>query len=274
MEAVESTEEAYDEAINDQPEKGDSQNMATSLKHTAFLIYLVALHVLLVFALIKTDLIPRAAIRLGLSKPTIPDMEPVITDRRFYQQESDRFIPTGTTIFLGDSIISGLPKNVAASIASPAVDYGIGWQRSDQLIKSMDSYDSIKRSGQIIIMIGTNDILQGTEQQGGGLESRYKTILEKIPSNIPVVLSSVPPIGAKEWLGRTIEDTNVRQAVLSAKHECDPDPRCRFVNAYDALTNNGAPIPGVLLNDGIHLTPYGYELWAKSVRQSLTPKTQ
>jgi hypothetical protein len=68
------------------------------------------------------------------------------------------------------------------------------------------------------------------------------------------------PIGDVVFYGRKIDDINVREVVANAKAVCEADHRCRFVNAYDSLTTNGKPSPGVLLADNIHLAPKGYEL--------------
>jgi len=226
--------------------------------------YLIAVHALLVVALVKTDLIPRVAIKFGLVKPLIPEEESIIPRLREVHQQMDSSVPAGAIIFLGDSITMAL---ATAAIAPFAVNYGIGWQRSDQLIKSMDIYQSIKRAGRVVITIGTNDVLQGRES---GIESRYQAILAKIPSNVAVIMSSVPPIGDIEFGGRKIADTKVRYAVASAKRACEADRRCRFVNAYEALTSNRSPLPGVLLGDGVHLAPKGYELWISAIRRVST----
>jgi lysophospholipase L1-like esterase len=113
-------------------------------------------------------------------------------------------------------------------------------------------------------MIGTNDILQGREK---GIESRYKTILDKIPTNIDVIFNSVPPIGDIEWLGRKIDTTSVHDAVSSAKNVCEASRHCKFINTYDALSSNGKPLYGVLMDDGIHLTSKGYKLWLDQLHQ-------
>ena len=221
--------------------------------------YLIAIHALLAIALIKTDLVPRVALRLNLIKPQIPEEESIIPRLREVHSQMDPSVPTGATIFLGDSITMGL---ATAALAPYTVNYGIGWQRSDQLIKSMDIYKSIERAGRVVITIGTNDLLQGRE---GGIEVRYKTILEKIPAKTPIVMNSVPPIAIPDFFGRKVDDANVRKAVASAKAVCESDPRCRFVNTYDALTTNGAPTAGIYIDNGIHLSPKGYELWIQAM---------
>jgi hypothetical protein len=236
-----------------------TKDYAMHLKRTIIATYLIVLHVMLAVALVKTDLIPRAATKFGFAKYAIPEEDSIIPSMRGVHQQMDSSVPAGATIFLGDSITMAL---ATAAIAPYTVNYGIGWQRSDQLIKSMDIYESIKRAERVVIMIGTNDLLQGRED---GIESRYKGILAKIPPNIDIVMSSPPPISR-------IEDAKVRYVVTSAKHVCEADKRCRFVNAYDAMSKNGTPLPGMLINDGVHLSPKGYELWINSIRQTIAFK--
>lgn len=232
--------------------------------HPVIAAYLIGVHALLAVALVKTDLIPRVAIKFGLVKPPIPEEDSIIPRLREVHRQMDSSVPAGATIFLGDSITMAL---ATAAIAPYTVNYGIGSQRSDQLIKSLDIYESIKRAERVVITIGTNDIAQG---RGLEIESRYRAILAKIPSNVAVIMSSIPPIGNTEFGGRKIVDTEVRYAVASAEKACEADRRCRFVNAYEALTSNRLPLPGVLLGDGVHLAPKGYELWIHAIRRVST----
>ena len=63
-------------------------------------------------------------------------------------------------------------------------------------------------------MVGTNDVLEGREAD---IQSRYQTILAKIPANIEVVMSSIPPVGNIVINGRKIDEKDVRNVVSSAK---------------------------------------------------------
>ena len=226
--------------------------------------YLVAVHVLLVTAIAKTDLVPRVAARLNLTKPQMPGEMPeedsIIPTLRTIHKQMDSSVPAGVTIFLGDSITMAL---ATAALAPRTVNYGIGSQRSDQLLKSMDLYKSIERASRVVIMIGTNDLLQGREE---GIESRYRAILEKIPGDTQIIMNSVPPLDNPMFYGHQVEDASVRKVVASAKAACGNDPRCRFVNTYDALTSNSLPAPGVLLADKIHLAREGYRLWIEAMQ--------
>jgi lysophospholipase L1-like esterase len=176
----------------------------------------------------------------------------------------DQFVPKGATVFLGDSLTMFL---ATAAITPFGINYGVGGQRSDQLVRDMDIYESVKRAGTVVIAIGTNDILQSQEE---GIGSRYKAILEKIPPNVPVVMSSVPPMKEVWRRGRKLEDSIVRNVVTSAKEACKSDPRCVFVDAYDALTRDGARLADVLEKDGVHLAPLGYERWIRELRLAVS----
>lgn len=194
----------------------------------------------------------------GVEMP--PEDVPFIPMMRGIHQQMDASVPAGATIFLGDSITMAL---ATAAVSSHSVNYGIAWQRSDQLIQSMDIYQSIMRASRVFVMIGTNDVLQGRE---AGMQTRYQTILAKIPINVDVVMSSIPPMGDVVINGGKIDGKHMQEVVTMAKTVCEADTRCRFVNAYEKLSEKGKPVEGALLADQIHLSPKGYQLWIEALR--------
>ena len=202
-----------------------------------------------------------AQIGMALDVEQPSEEVPFIPMMRGVHTWMDASVPAGATIFLGDSITMAL---ATAAVAPYSVNYGISWQRSDQLIKSMDIYKSIARASRVFVMVGTNDVLEGREAD---IKSRYQTILAKIPFNIEVVMSSIPPVGDVVIESRKIDDKNVRDVVAIAKTVCEADKRCRFVNTYEALSTDGNPTQGVLLPDQIHLSPKGYQLWIQALRR-------
>lgn len=239
-----------------------------NLRKAALAAYLVLLHVVVGMALVKTDLLSRAAISLGLVTPAQPDSEPLIAAWRAFHGAIDPSVPQGATLFLGDSITLAMPVK---DVTPLAVNYGIGRQRSDQLIVSMDTYASLRRASRVVVMIGTNDLLQGRD---AGIEARYQTILGKIPGQTPVVMIGVPPLTPDtEALRGVIKDDRVRAAVTSAQRACAARPTCHFISAYDALRDTGSNRPVGLQSDGIHLTAQGYALLTGLVRQALVAKS-
>lgn len=215
------------------------------MKKIAVVVYLVALHLLIGLLIWKGDFVNRASQRLGITAP--PDA-PIIETMREVHRQMDASVPAGASIFLGDSITMGL---ATAAVADHPVNYGIGYQRSDQLIESMRQYHSLSRAGRIYLTIGTNDILQGKTD---GIRERYRTILAMIPANVPVVMSS-PPMTRKG---------NAAPMRDAARAACGERTNCTFVDA----TRIG--LDG-LLPDGIHLNPVGYARWIALLNNPTRP---
>lgn len=211
--------------------------------------YLIALHLLLGLALVQSDFRQRIAARLGFE--VAGDAAFISTLRRIHAQ-MDASVPAGATLFLGDSITMAL---ATAAVAPHAVNYGIGSQRSDHLLESMQAYRAIERAGAVVIAIGVNDLLQG---RTAGIELRYQDILRAVPAAVRVVLSSPTPVAEIEP-GRQVA---VRDA---ARRACVARPGCTFVDGYALLSSS----PGSLLPDGVHLSPAGYALWIPALRQAL-----
>jgi len=216
-----------------------------------FVAYIAFLHVFSAIAVLKTDVVERILIRLGVVEAA--EQESIFAAREVHRQ-MDSSVPEGATVFLGDSNIQAL---ITAAIVPRSVNFGIGGQRSDQLLESLPIYQSLQRSAGVIVMIGTNDILQGRTH---GIGTRYAEILHRIPNNIPIVLVSPPPISRTTFGREAINpraSATVRQAAFDA---CAAVSRCTFVDPTGAMSEGDAPLNGVLLADGIHLSPLGYQI--------------
>lgn len=206
----------------------------------AWTAYLVALHLAVAVVAVHDRIPQRLAIKLGLSPKEdwsgVQWLHEVNLAR-------DPQVPSGSVVFLGDSITQSL----AVSAVSPvAVNYGISGQRADQLLQYIGSYGALNRARAVVVMVGTNDVRQG---RGDSLPDLYRSILSAIPSHVPVILSG--PAG------------NMPQAVSAAGQACLSDPRCVFVDA-------SAMPPGSLLPDGLHLSSSGYAAWAEKLRSALS----
>lgn len=225
--------------------------------------YLLAVHALLAVALVKTDLVPRIVANILPVAAAPPQEAFSITWLRGFQAQMDPQVPARATLFLGDSITMAL---ATAAVAPYGVNYGIGGQRSDQLLGGLDLYDSLHRASAVVVTVGTNDLLQGRD---AGIAERYRAILARIPGQSRIVMSSVPPLGAAAFPNQELPTARIRAMVAAARTACAADTRCRFVDAYALLTDRDTAAPGVLLADGIHLAPPGYTRWIDALRTAL-----
>jgi lysophospholipase L1-like esterase len=238
------------------------------MKKILLTAYLVSVHVLLGAACITSDFLPRVAAALHLTAPPPSEAEIMMNMLSTVHSHVDATVPEGATLFLGDSITMFF---ATSALAAHAVNYGIGWQRTDQLIDSMDRYPSMARAARVVVTIGTNDLLQHRSE---GIESRYRTILAKIPGHASIVMSSIPPLGGSLFRDQGISVDDVHRVVASAQAACEADRRCRFVNAYQALTVQDNPVPGVLMADDIHLTAQGYARWFAALRPAMAARPE
>lgn len=206
-------------------------------------------------ALYKAGVITKAMRQVGID---IQQENKRLEWLRHMHRQMDAMVPAGATIVLGDSFAQGLATSAVAPFAE---SFAIGGQRSDELLVSMDDYHALQRAGRVVVgPIGVNDIVQGRE---AGLEGRYRAILTKIPAGVPVFFNGLPPSADPEYSLR------FRAAGELAKSVCAADQRCHFLDLWSAMTVNGAPRPGLLAEDGTHLSPQGYALWIEMLRQSL-----
>jgi lysophospholipase L1-like esterase len=196
-------------------------------------LYVAMLHAALAFAL--------------LSKPSYPQQH-IATMRGVHAQE-DASVPARAAVFLGDSTTMALD---ASEVAEHSVNYGIGFQRSDELLDSMRGYQSLRKAKVVYVAIGINDILQGRQQ---GIAERYAAILGAIPAQTPVVMSGIPPIAGASTVNE------------SARASCARRTNCAFVDLSSLLADQKTRRP-----DGIHLSPVGYALWISALRQATVAK--
>ena len=229
-----------------------------------FILYFFIVHVLLGMAYFTSDFPPQVAAALQRMVFPPSESEMFIRMLRTVHGHIDATVPEGATIFLGDSITMFL---ATSALAAYSVNYGIGWQRTDQLLDSMDLYHSLTRATRVVITIGTNDLLQHRSE---GIESRYRAILAKIPGRPSIIMSSIPPLGNDLVNGRDITVDDVQRVIANTRAACEADQRCRFVNVYEALIVDGFPAPGVLMADGIHLNTHGYARWIETMRPAMT----
>ncbi len=216
--------------------------------------YLIALHLLLAMLIVKTDFIPKVNVRMGWATA----FDPVFPHMRRVHGWMDASVPDHAVIFLGDSIVQGL---ATAAVTSHAVNYGIGGTSAAQLAELIPLYESLPRAQAIVLSTGINDIIGG---QTSALEQRYRQILNQLPATVPLVWSSVMPTRIKQ-----ISAADIDQANQIIKALCQQRSGCIHVDAWTLFNNPSHRLEQLLLEDGIHLSPAGYQLWIEALRLAL-----
>lgn len=155
-------------------------------------------------------------------------------------------IPPGSVVLLGDSNMQVMPPLIPG-----VVNFGIAWQRSDQLLESVAVYRHLSGASAIVVMIGTNDQRQG---RASGIDARYVDIVRALPPGVPIVMVSPPPMA----------DMDASGLRLPAQHACQQRSDCVYVDAFGALSYRGALSP-----DGLHLSPSGFATLAGLISEAV-----
>jgi lysophospholipase L1-like esterase len=157
--------------------------------------------------------------------------------------------PNGPKTVAGQTFPQGNEGNGGYTIANPSSKGGIAGAVTDQ---SCSTY----KPDIILLMIGTNDILQNIDL--GNAPTRLGNLIDEIITDAPsalLVVSSIPPCcndTTVQAYNATIPDM-VRTRAQAGKHVL-------FVDAHAAFVKNANYKADYISNDGLHPSTNGYNV--------------
>lgn len=230
-----------------------------SMTKPLIIIWLIGLHAFAAIALLKTDLPYRIDRKLGLNLISPQTMGPFYENMLGSHLQMDGSVAAGSVIFLGDSITQGL--NVTA-VTHPAINYGIGMDTTEGLLKRIPLYQSLFRASKIVLNIGINDLIR-TNLSNSQILENYKLILEALPKGVPVLVHGIFPVD--ERLG--FEGFNERiQALNTVIKSLADNSDYQYLATGKQLSDHGGNLQSSLHNgDGLHLSTEGYQRWIKAL---------
>lgn len=175
-------------------------------------------------------------------------------------------------LFLGDSITAdwrgaGSEVWIENYKALDAANFGIGGDRTQHVLWRIlnGELDGIKPKV-AMLMIGTNNASAGDPATdiAEGVTTIVKTIREKSPET-KVLLLAVFPRGEK--IPNELNDKLIEVNKIIAK--LDDGKNVRFLDIGPKFKNEDGQIPKEIMPDYLHLSPKGYDIWAKATRTLL-----
>jgi lysophospholipase L1-like esterase len=115
----------------------------------------------------------------------------------------------------------------------------------------------------VVFSAGDNDLAAGkTPQQ---VADEFKTFVAKLRAARPATM--VAFIGIKPSIQRWGLIQKIRDANALIREYCDADDRLGFVDGDGPMLGwDAQPRKDLFIQDGLHLSPKGYELWTALVR--------
>jgi lysophospholipase L1-like esterase len=231
--------------------------------------YLALTHLLLILALFRHDLIERLE-RVVMGTPTVfAEYRGIVLG----QVSQSRCLPEYCVVFLGDSITAALP--VPAVVGGDGVNFGIDGDTTVGLLWRIPQYANLNTARAIVVSIGVNDMSRFGDDR---IAANYRSILESLPSSVPVIVSGILPLREEAGKRSNISylsghaASNVRIKEFNRKLDalCRDFPNATMLDAHDAMADETGDLRQEYTSDGVHLTPEGYDAWVRALKSKLS----
>lgn len=173
--------------------------------------------------------------------------------------------PKGEVVFVGSSTIR--LWDLATSFPDlKAINRGFGGSEMADATRYVDRIVVPYAPRTVVVYSGDNDIMGTTaEQITIAFERFVRAVHAKLPTTRVVV------IGIKPSLLRWAQVDRMRMANAMLERFCERDDRLAFVDVDHAMLGwDERPRPELYVQDGLHLTPAGYQILNALVRPFLS----
>ena len=228
----------------------------------AMFFYAILVHAFLVIALLKTDILARAALSVGVALESYEITEHY-KRMLVYHEREDKSAKKGAVLFFGDSITQGL---ATSAVAPYSENFGIGQDTTYGLLNRIGKYTSIKNASAIFIEIGVNDIqYRGNDE----IADNYRRILNKLPAGTHVCVSSILPVD--ERIGNKIPSSSrIFEINKLIKNAASSIGGVRYFDSSDRMVDESGNLRADFhVGDGVHLNQSGYGVWIEDMKKCL-----
>lgn len=171
--------------------------------------------------------------------------------------------PHGSTVFYGSSSIrlwTSLTNDFREISSSHVVNLGFGGSTLEACAWFYERLVRPCNPRALIIYAGDNDL--GDGQPPDRVVRSFQVLLEKVQQHAPhmrVTFMSIKPSPSRHDLSAKIRETNMR-----IRREIEQREPGYYVDVfYPMLGSDGYPQRQLYAEDGLHLSPAGYQLWTR-----------
>jgi lysophospholipase L1-like esterase len=183
----------------------------------------------------------------------------------FEEQDRARMPAPGGVVFVGSSSIRlwDLGKWFPGL---PAINRGFGGSEIADAVRHADLLVLKHKPRTVVFYAGDNDIANGKTPRA--VADDFKAFVTKVQAALPG--TRIAFIAIKPSIQRWALVGKVREANALIRQMCERDDRLGFIDVDGPMLGwNEKPRPDLLVEDGLHLSPKGYELWTALTRPFL-----
>lgn len=188
--------------------------------------------------------------------------------QQFKKQDSARFPPGNAILFVGSSSFQKWHDVQTYFPAETIINRGFGGSELTDVIRYAHDIITPYHPRQIVIYAGENDLAYSDTISAKIVLSRFVMLFNSIRSSmpmVPVIYVSIKPSPSRQNLMPKMEEANklIRNFLLSKK-------KAVFIDVYHKmLDKEGKPLPGIYVEDNLHMNAKGYGIWQKAIEPYL-----
>jgi lysophospholipase L1-like esterase len=185
------------------------------------------------------------------------------TIQRF--EEADRAAPPmpGAVLFVGSSSIVRWATLEQDMAGVRVLNRGFGGSRISDVLRYADRVILPYRASHILVYAGDND-LSGGRRTADEVYADFAALVERIHAAQPAV--PITWISIKPSPSRWDVADEMRRANAMVKALVDSDDRLHYLDVWTPMIGpDGMPPEELFVEDMLHMTPAGYEIWTAVV---------
>lgn len=231
-------------------------SQVSKVKLVSATAYLIAIHVLIVLLVMKTD---AYSILMRFLNVEHEHFEASIYYKQSiaYHKRQALSIDSHTTVLFGDSMLDGINH----SLLGNAVNFSIGGDKSGTLKDRLTLYPEIGQANTIIFNIGINDL---PSQAPLTIASNINQIMHFVAKKNQIWLG-VLPITKMYAEEHKIDLGNLHALNKKIEQLCQTQRSCTYNRPPQKLLTRAGFLSPHHTTDGIHLNKSGYDIWTKSI---------
>lgn len=179
----------------------------------------------------------------------------------------DRPAP-GSVLFVGSSSIRFWRTLEEDFPTARVLNRGFGGSQMSDLVHFVDRVVLPYRPRAVFVYEGDNDLNAGKspEQVFGDFQEFVRRVHAAQPETRIAILSIKPSLLRWKLVDATRRTNRLLQEFVAK------DPRLTYIDVFSPMLNaQGTPRPELFIEDGLHMTPAGYELWESIVEPFVEP---
>ncbi len=186
---------------------------------------------------------------------------------KFEKMDAASPAPVGAVVCVGSSSMRMWHDRIGQDLEPlTIIARGFGGSNMNDLLVYVDRVVIAYRPRAVVIYEGDNDIAQGVSP--AMIARTFDDVVDRIHATLPdcrVYVLAIKPSPARWELWPMMQEAN-----RLLKRSCSTDKRLTFIDvAGPMLGDDGRPRPELYVEDRLHMTRAGYEVWREAVRPVL-----